>query len=247
MATNFAELHNFDLAARRSRMEIEHKFFRAAAIVFPLATVLGFVPNYIFPLPYQPPKLTPVVVVHIASMVLWIALFSVQALLISAKKVWMHMALGFASLGLAAAMIVSGLATGYYAAAGGRGFPGFTAEEFFIVPAGDMVTFTVLFGAAIYRRRAAADHKRLMLVVMLNFLGPSIGRLPLPFIPDLGAIWLFGVPSLIGLILLAADTMFIGKFNRAFAAGLAVMIASGPIRIAICRTEFWTEFVRSIL
>jgi hypothetical protein len=247
MATNFAETHSFDLAARRSSADIEHKFFIAAAIFFPLITILGFVPNYIFPLPYKPPPITPIVAVHSVAMSLWIVLFSLQAALISAKKVRLHMTLGLASIGLAVVMTVSGLLVGYYAAAGGRAFPGFTPEEFLAIPAGDMITFVPLFAAAIYYRKIPANHKRLMLVVMLNFLAPSIGRLPLPFIPDLGAIWFFGPPAVIGLTVLAADTYIFGKLNRAFAIGLAFMIASGPIRVAICRTEAWTDFVRSII
>ncbi len=247
MATNFADIQAFDLAARRSKADIEHRFFIGAAIFFPLITILGFIPNYIFALPYKPQAMTPIVAVHAASITLWIVLFSVQAALISAKRVRLHMTLGLASIGLAVVMTVSGFLTGYYATAAGRGFPGFTPEEFFAVPAGDMVTFVVLFAAAIYYRKVPADHKRLMLVVMLNFLAPSIARMPFPFIPDLGAIWLFGVPSVIGIAILAADTYVMGKLNRAFAAGLAFMVLSGPVRIAMCRTEAWTEFVRSII
>ncbi len=247
MATNFADINMVDLAARRTRAEIEHRFFLAFAILFPVVTILGFVPNYVFTLPYQPPRMTPVVAVHSASMTAWIILFTVQAVLISTKRIRVHMTLGMLSIALAIVMVVSGLLTGYYATAAGRGFPGFTPEEFFAVPAGDMITFAALFAAAIYYRKRSAEHKRLMLVVMLNFLAPSIARMPFPFIPDLGAIWLFGVPSVLGLVLIAADTYITGKLNRVFAAGLAFMIASGPIRIAICRTETWTEFVRSII
>lgn len=247
MATNFADIGVIDLAARRSQASIEHRFFITFAILFPLVTILGFIPNYVFALPYQPPKMTPLVIVHSASMTLWLVLFTTQAALISAKKIKLHMTLGMLSIGLAVVMTISGLLTGYYATAAGRGFPGFTHEEFFAVPAGDMVTFAVLFTAAIYFRKRAAEHKRLMLVVMLNFLAPSIARMPFPFIPDLGAIWLFGVPSVIGLAILAADTLVTGKLNRVFAAALAFMIASGPVRVAICRTEAWTEFVRSII
>ena len=86
-----------------------------------------------------------------------------------------------------------------------------------------------------------------MLVTMLNFLPPSIDRLPLPFIPDLGAIWLFGVPTLIGVALLAGDTYRTGKLNKAFAAGITLMVLSGPVRVAICRTEAWSHFAAWIL
>ncbi len=248
MATNIADITNFGLTQRHSRAQIEHRFFLAFAIAFPLITVLGFLPNYIFDLPYKAATpMAPIVMAHTLSMVAWIVLFSVQATLISAKKVRLHMTLGMVGVLLAAAMIPLGLLTGYHSLVNQRGFPGFTPEEFLIVPAGDMVTFAVLFAAAIYYRKNAAAHKRLMLVVMLNFLAPSTARMPLPWIPDLGAIWLFGLPAVIGLVILAADTYLNGKMNRIFAAGLAFMIASGPGRVAICRTEWWTEFARSLV
>lgn len=247
MATNFADINALDVSVRRTQFDIEHKFFIGAAIFFPVITILGFIPNYIFELPYKPPRISPLVGIHAASMVLWIILFSVQAALISAKQVRLHMTLGLSSIALAVLMTVSGLLTGYYATVAGRGFPGFTPEEFFAVPAGDMITFAALFAAAIYYRKVPANHKRLMLVVMLNFLAPSTARMPFPFVPDLGAIWLFGPASVIGIILLAADTYVFGRLNRAFAIGLAFMIASGPVRVAICRTELWTEFVKSII
>ena len=176
MATNFADINMVDLSARRSRTAFEHRFFLTFAILFPLVTILGFVPNFIFSLPYQPPKITPLVAVHSAAMSLWIILFTVQAVLISAKRIRLHITLGTMSIGLAVVMVGSGLLTGYYAMAGGRGFPGFTPEEFFVVPAGDMLTFAVLYIAAIYYRKQPAAHKRLMLVVMLNFLAPSTAR-----------------------------------------------------------------------
>ena len=129
----------------------------------------------------------------------------------------------------------------------GAAFPGYTPIEFFIVPIGDMLVFAALFGAAIYYRKNAANHKRLMLVTVLNFLPPSIGRLPLAFIPDLGAWWFWGVPAVIAVLFLLVDTWRNERFNRVFAAAIALLVLSGPVRLFIARTEAWTQFAGWIL
>jgi len=249
MATDFAEsITTRELTTARTQLSFEHRFFLTVAVLFPLITIIGFAPSYYFKAVSGAPPLPSMLVhAHGLAMSLWIVFFSVQAYLISSKRVKLHMTLGTLGVVFAVAIIILGTATGYYSAARGAGFPGFTAEQFFIVPIGDMITFAILFIAAIYYRKNPANHKRLMLVTVLNFLPPSIGRLPFPFILDLGAIWFFGVPALIGITLLAADTYRNGKLNRAFAAGIAIMVASGPLRVLICRTDAWAEVARWIL
>lgn len=247
MATNFVDVGSVDIVARRSNITFEHRFFLAVAILFPLITVIGFVPNYIFDTPVKPPRATPILIAHIISMCLWIVLFSVQACLVSAKKIKLHITLGMFGIVLAGAVMVSGTLAAFASAARGASFPGFSPTEFFMIPLGDLVTFAILFGAALYYRKNAANHKRLMLVTVLNFLPPSIGRLPFPFIPDLGAIWLLGVPALLAILLLVGDTRRTGKLNRAFAGGITVLLLSGILRFALCRTETWNQFAAWVL
>ncbi len=243
MATNFATdfAHN-ELAARRTRLSFEHRFFLAVAILFPLINIIGFAPSYYFKPAFSAPPLPSLLVhAHGAVMTLWIVLFSVQAGLISAKRIRMHMTLGMMSIALAVAMVVIGTMTSIAAARRGVQFPGYTALEFMIIPLGDMITFPLLFGAAIYYRKRPAEHKRLMLVTVLNFLAPSLSRFPLPFIPDLGAIWFVGVPSAIAILLLAGDTYRTGRMNRVFAAGVALMVSAGVFRVLFARTETWQQ------
>ena len=49
---------------------------------------------------------------------------------------------------------------------------------FMIVPLFDLLMFVILFGAAVYYRRRPAAHKRLMLLTAVNFLPPTIARIP---------------------------------------------------------------------
>jgi len=81
----------------------------------------------------------------------------------------------------------------------------------------------------------------------LNFLPPSLGRMPLPFVLDLGAWWFWGVPSLIALAFLVVDTWRNERLNRAFAGGIALLVLSGPVRILIARTDAWTQFAHWVL
>lgn len=243
MATNFAtEFPTTELAARRQRISFEHRFFLAVAVLFPLVNIIGFAPSYYFKSVTSAPPL-PSLLVHVHGLVMssWVLLFSIQATLISAKKIKLHMTLGIVGCVLAAAIVVVGVMTGIGSLARGSGFPGYTPIEFFMVPLADMVKFIVIFGAAIYFRKNAANHKRLMLVTVLNFLPPSIGRFPLPFIPDLGTIWFLGVPVLLGVIFVIVDTYRTGKLNRAFAAGVLFLGLAWPIEMAIARTETWAR------
>lgn len=242
MATNFAmDFVPAELAARKAQLSFEHRFFLAVAVLFPLINIIGF--SFVYPKTLINGTATSNLVhIHAAVMSLWVILFSAQATLVSAKKIKLHMTLGIFGVLLAIAVSIVGVMTGYGSMARGSGFPGYTAIEFFMVPFGDIVIFLIVFGAAIILRKNSAAHKRLMLVTVLNFLPPSIARLPFPFILELGTIWFLGLPALLGVIFLGVDTYRNGKLNKPFAAAVALLVASGPVRMAIARTDAWTQF-----
>lgn len=245
MATNFAtnDLLQNNITARRTQLSFEHRFFLTVAVLFPLITFLGFAPSYYLRPVFRPGPL-PSVLVHVHGLVmsLWVILFSVQAYLISSKRIKLHMTLGMSSVVLAAVMIVTGMMTAVASGARGGGFPGYPPLVFMNVPIVGVIVFAGLFSAALYYRKNAANHKRLMLVTVLVFLSPSISRLPLPFIPALGSIWFFGVPALIGVALLIADTYRTGKLNKAFLYGVLFGTVTGPLGLLFARTETWMQF-----
>ena len=244
MATNFVDnIAVNQLAARHARLSFEHRFFLTVAVAFPLITIIGFAPSYYFKTVLNSPPL-PSLLVHVHGMVmsLWIILFAVQTYLITSKRIKLHITLGSFGVLLAGAVVVIGMMTAIAAAARGSAFPGYTPLQFFMVPAGGLVIFAMLFAAAIYYRKNAANHKRLMLLTVLGMLSPSVGRLPLPFIPTLGSWWFFGIPDLITIALLIGDTHINGKVNKAFLWGTVLLVASGPIQMMIARTETWLTF-----
>jgi hypothetical protein len=242
MATNVAQIAPDGLRARPVRgLSFERRFFLTAAVLFPLITIIGFAPTYYLkPAFDRPPIASAVVHFHAAVMTLWMMLYVGQTLLISARKVRLHMKLGWVSVGLAAVIIPTGFYTAYEAMLRGGTMPGFTPGEFLIIPVVDMIVFPILFAAAIYYRKQPANHKRLMLVTAINFLPPSLARMP--FALQYGALWYAGVPILLGLIALGIDTWKNRRFNLAFVAGLALMIVSGPARMAFAKTDTWHSF-----
>ncbi|MBK6725532.1 MAG: hypothetical protein IPO41_13215 [Acidobacteria bacterium] len=244
MATNFAsDISHPRFVLGKSQLTFEHKFFLAFSAFIPVLTVIGYAQTYYLkPLFNTPPLPSGLVHLHALLMSAWIILFGVQAYLVSSKRIKLHISLGMLGISLATSMVIIGVLTGVAALKRGSTFPGYTPVEFAIIPLADMVVFPIIFAAAIYYRHDAASHKRLMLITMLNLIGPSIARLPLPFILDLGTFWFFGLPNLIAFVLVAGDTYRNGKLNRAFAAGVIFSFLSWPIRMIVARTEVWENF-----
>lgn len=242
MATNeifIAASGAIEKSTARSR---ERKFFLLAGILFPLLVVIGFSKNYYLrPFFDLGPLYSDLVRFHAVVMTAWVLLFAAQAWLVSARRVKLHMKLGWAGVALAVLVLV----TGYLVSIGAVTHQ--TAEDrggipplvFLVVPITDLVLFVVYFGLAIAWRKSPADHKRLMLLSAANFLPPAAARFPVDSLLALGPIWIFGVPTVLTLAALAYDTWRNGRVNRTFLAGSILLIASFPLRIVIGGTLTW--------
>jgi hypothetical protein len=142
---------------------------------------------------------------------------------------------------LAVLIVASGIPTALRAAKyGSSSFPPRVSPiGFLVVPAFDLALFAVLFTAAIYFRRNAATHKRLMLLTAINLLPPAIARIPIASLQALGPLWFFGFPTMLALLCLGLDFRRHDRLNKAFVAGTALLIASYPIRLALMNTGAW--------
>jgi hypothetical protein len=221
------------------------RFFLFVAVAFPLAVLLGFARTYYLkPFFDAPPVPSLLVHLHGALMTLWIVLFAAQVWLISSKRIRIHQKLGLASIVLAVAITIFGMTTAVAAAKYGSNStpPGFPPLSFMIVPFADMIVFAFLFAGALYYRKKAATHKRLILLTILNFLPPAIGRWPIGAVAALGPIAFFGIPDLLAIIFVVVDTWRHKKLNKPFAIAAALLIASHPIRIMLSGTDAWLRF-----
>ncbi|HZI19336.1 MAG TPA: hypothetical protein VEY09_12150 [Pyrinomonadaceae bacterium] len=229
-------------AADARRRPSDRGLFLWAAILFPLFVLVGYFKSYYFSAFFDVrPIANSLVHAHGVVMSVWVLYFSAQVALVRSKNVRLHRRMGMAGVGLAALVVVVGLATAYDAhLVRGAAPAGLNPHGFLLIPLFDMLLFVLFFGAAVYYRRRPAEHKSLMLLTAINFLPAAVGRIPLAP-AEYMILWAFGVPAVLALACLGWHTAKHGRLNRVFAAGVLLLIASGPLRIIIAGSQTWLE------
>jgi hypothetical protein len=223
----------------------DRRLFLVVAVLFAIAVLIGFARTYYLKFAFDAPPLPGLLVhIHGLMMTLWVGFFIGQVWLIRTKNHRVHMNMGMLGIALAIAISVIGFFTAVASAKYGSTSmpPDVPPLVFMVVPFFDLLMFVILFGGAIYFRTRPAEHKRLMLLTVINFLPPAIARFPFePFISG-GIPVFFGVPAAITILLLAYDTWRNRKLNTVFLVGALLLIASYPVRILLSGTEAWTAF-----
>ncbi len=223
----------------------DRRVYAAVAVFFVLVVLLGFGRTYYFRFVLDGPAV-PSMLVHLHGfvMTLWVAFFVSQVWLIRTMRAKVHMNMGILGIALATVVVVVGFFTGAAAAKNGSAAspPDIPPLAFFIVPFFDIVLFAAFFAAAIYYRKRLADHKRLMLLTVINFLPPAVARIPIPALQAFGPLFFFGIPTLLALGFIIYDTVRNGKLNKPFAIGAAILIASYPLRLMASETSAWMSF-----
>ncbi|MGI8811010.1 MAG: hypothetical protein ACR2IH_00590 [Pyrinomonadaceae bacterium] len=225
------------------------RFFALVAIAFPLVIIAGFGPTYYLrPFFDAPPIPSMLVHFHGFLMTLWIALFIVQVYFISSRRIKLHQKLGIFGVILGLLIIPTGLLTAVAAAKyGSPSTPaGFDPHAFMAVPFFDMVVFAPLLAGIVYYRKQPANHKRLVLISVLNFVPPALGRIQIGWAQTLGPVFFLGLPDLIAIIFVIVDTWRHKKLNKVFLAATILLIVSHPIRILVSGTETWLAFANWI-
>lgn len=231
-----------DVMARRN---FDRQLFKVAAILFALIVFAGFARTYYAKAYFATPPLPSMWVhVHGLLMTAWVALFALQISLISSKRVRVHQRLGWAGVGLATLIAGVGIVTAIRSAKYGSSStpPGIAPLAFLAVPLFDILMFALLFGGAVYYRKKPAAHKSLMLLTAINLLPPAVARIPLPAMQALGPIWFFGVPTVLAVFCLILDWRRRGTLNRVFATGVALLVGSYVVRLALMGTAAWMQF-----
>ena len=229
------------------RRNLDHRFFIIASLAIVVAVLIGFGPTfYLKPLFDSPPVARTVIYLHGFLMAAWVLLFVVQVYFISAKKIKLHQKLGYTGVGLAVVVVIVGLmvaiaATKYGSATAPKDI---NPLEFMIVPFTDMFVFAILFGAAVYYRKNSPNHKRLMLLTMMNFLPPALARFPGDLMNIYGPLWFFGVPTVLTFLLIGVDTWYNRKLNKVFLFAGLFLVAAMWIRLPLSSTGAWLSFAQ---
>ncbi|WBO21646.1 hypothetical protein [Sphingomonas abietis] len=193
-----------------------------------MVVLIGFSPSWFLrPFLGAPPHfgpLSPLLIVHGIVFTTWIVLTIVQPLLIAAGNRALHRSLGYAGAGLAAAMVVLMVLATIESMRGGVPpvFP--TPYAFFAINLVGAITFAIVIGLAIARRREAETHKRLILLSLVVLTTPALARIPAlhPFMPFSA----FASPDLIIVAGILFDRITRGRVHRVWKIGGPLLIAS---------------------
>ncbi len=227
------------MVSAMSRRSADHLFFPAMALLLVGEVLLGFWHSYIgagFVLARLPSLL---VHVHAALFVGWIALFTVQTLLVARGRVAVHRRLGRLMGWWAAAMVVAGPATVIMALR--RPDSGIDA----MILAGDLAqtaAFVVLLSTGLARRAHAAEHKRLMTLATAAIIGPALARWPFAVMhamPPVGIVLFYLLPAV---LVLLYDLAVLRRVHRATWLGLVAMVLVLACYVAVPATSAWQAF-----
>lgn len=182
------------------------------------------------------PEVSPAVHVHGWSFFLWFLLLPVQALLMATGRRRLHIALGGASVALAAAMVFTGILV-----ASVRIHQGLSAtdpdelttfwKDFGQLIMYNMILFIGFYGTAMARRDQPDVHKRMIVLASASVLPAAIFRI---IVGLAGFYWLatpgwvmpaaFFLPAVFVVIGMTHDRVANGSVHRAYLVGLPVFL-----------------------
>lgn len=241
---DIARPRNDDPAWRRERT-----FFAGIAVAVALTVFVGFAPTfYLHSALASSNTLTTSLIVHGVAFTAWIVLLVVQTSLIAARRVQMHRALGYAGAVLGAVIVLVGGFVTIDRAKHGLFVPpeeGVPVEVFLTVPLASLVVFPVLLGAAVYLRRQAAAHKRLMLIATFELMTAAVGRWPV--IAAWGVVGAFCVTDLFLAAIAIHDYSTLKRIHPATLWGGSFLLVSQVLRLAIGGTAAWITFAHGLI
>jgi uncharacterized membrane protein YozB (DUF420 family) len=179
----------------------------------------------------------------------WFVLLAVQTYLIRSRSLTLHRRLGWAAVGLGAAIVVLGTYSALRAAnRPGVGFHGvpFPPEHFLIVPLLGMATFAVFLGLAVLNRANGPSHKRLMLLASISILGAPVARIPMmmPMLP----FWLDAIVYSGFVIALAVwDIQTRGKLRPETLWGGPAIVLLNIAALPLASAPAWQAFALNLM
>jgi hypothetical protein len=223
----------------------DRNFFLTWMILIWAGVLSGFVPEIVQHFVKREPAYPPIIHVHGAVFVGWLALLTAQILLIRAGRWRIHQRLGVAGAGLAAIMLVVGPATAVVMDRLEFGTPK-DSTPFLIVQLTDMASFAVLAGSGLALRGRPAAHKRLMLMATLyiadagfaRFQGdPIVSRFGESFWPYFAALYLSSDLLILGLG--AFDLITRRRLHPAYMVAVAYVAGIQAFAVHVVHDPAW--------
>ena len=164
-------------------LELNRKLAVGIAVALFLVNFTGFGPTFFLRPFFDVPQIPLYLYLHGVVGTAWFALVVIQAVLIANRRFTRHRQLGWFGLGLAAVVIGLGVYTSTHMVprnAAAHELSEADIQLYSVVTAADLsgfVVFPTLVALAIYFRRRADIHMRLMLIATLEMAGPAAARI----------------------------------------------------------------------
>jgi hypothetical protein len=240
--------------ARTRSARAARYFYSAAAAVLLMLMLAGFHPFYLRGEGMGGRKISPqlltLVVIHGTAMTAWVVLFLIQSLLIPARKLRLHMKLGWGAAAVALAVAVSGFMVAVQSVRPAPALPfwGMEYRQFLMVMLAEVTLFTLFVVAGVLSRKRPKRHRAMMLLASLSILAGATVRMPVlfPIFGEGGWVGIFGPVFTLGAVFLFVRSLMGRAFDRWFAMGYAVMVV---IYVAACRfavSDAWSELAKVV-
>ncbi len=219
-------------------------FFPLMGLLFIAVALAGFWPSFVGPLSQGVTDFPAAIVFHAVVMFGWLGVFVVQGILPGAGKMLLHRRLGFASLGLFLALMISAVTISI------NNFVGdlppnirVLVNNLFFLQLVAWVLTPVLFILAMRARtRRTADHKRYMLLLSFFLIEAAASRIK--WLPGMSSdehwiVFQYLYLDLFLIMLVVYDYKTLGKLAHATKVGLITFLVYQGLTLAIWDTPLW--------
>jgi hypothetical protein len=226
----------------------ERRFFSGMAILLLLACFAGFAPSYYLKSMFGSGPLTALVHVHGALFSAWILLLVVQTSLIAARRVDLHRKLGLAGGVLAVSLLVTGAFVIWNRAITTTpALPHDFILRFLALSVTALAVFPTLIGLALYFRRNAGAHKRLIMLATIVMTGAAIHRLLIHVLsPTVNPLVFFGATDLFIVALCVFDLASRKRLHPATRWGGLLVVASQIVGVGLAASDGWVALAHRV-
>jgi hypothetical protein len=224
-------------------------FYLTMALIAAAIILLGFTPTfYLKSLIHAPPPLTLLTITHGVVFTAWMLLFVVQAGLIAGKRPAPHRQLGILGALLFGGMIALGFSTAITAGRLGHAPPSSPPPlAFMALPLMALGAAGALVAAALWNRRRADWHKRLMLASFFAMTGPGTHRIAIGMgLAEKAIPLVFGVSDLLLLIAIVHDFAGRKRVHPAYGVAAAVFALVNIGVLWAFGSPAWLEFAKQL-
>jgi hypothetical protein len=236
------------------RGALDRYFHVAAGVIMVVVMLAGFYPFYLRGEGMAgrkiAPGLLPLVVLHGSAMTAWVAMFLVQSLLVSARKVRLHMTLGWVGVAFALLAATTGVGVAVESVRPIPTFPfwGMEYRQFLAIMLAEMALFTAFVVVGVLSRKKLRIHRAMMLLATLSILAGATVRMPFlfPLFGEAGWVGIFGPIFVLGGVIVLVRRLVVGPLDRWLVAGYAAMVALYVGACWFAVSDAWSVMARAI-